>query len=126
MIIPILSEHEMHMARPVAMSLQQLQQLAHGPIVRDGIRYRHDCLEPEDTLLVTVHHRTLIWPIAALVLNVIEAFAVCFPDVDLDSLDWFAGCVFDVAEDKAGFTVRVVGDGCAVGSDLGFVGVEGS
>lgn len=108
------------------MPLQQLQQLAHGPIMRDRIRHRHYCLEPKQPLLITLHDSPLIWPFSSGVLHIVEAFAVRLPDVDLDALDWLAVCVFDGTEDEAGLAVGIVGDCGAVGLGEGFMGVEGA
>ena len=126
MIKPLLLKHKMHMTRPPRMSAQPPQHLAHRPIIRDTIRHRHNRLEPKHTLLITMHHSPLIRPLSTRILHIIEALAVRFPNIDLDVFDWFAVCVFDVAEDEAGFAVGVVGDDAAVWCDLGFVGVEGA
>lgn len=114
------------MTRPITMPLQLYEQLAHGSIVRNRIRHRHDRLEPEQPLLVTVHHRPLIWPFSSGILYIVETFAVCLPDIDLDTFDGLALGIFDGAEDEAGFAVGVV---CYLGTvwrDFCFVGVEGS
>ena len=126
MIISRLLKHKVHMARPITMPLQQLQQFTHRPIVRDRVWHGHNGLEPKYALLITTHHRSLIWTFTARVLYVVEAFAVCFPYVDFDILNGLAVRVFDVAEDEAGFSVRVVCDFGAIGRGLGFVGVEGA
>lgn len=125
MIVSLLLEHKMHMTGPVAMPLQQLQQLAHGSIMRDRVGNGDDRLEPKVALLIALHHRPLIWPFSSRILHVVEPFAVRLPNVDLDALDRPSICIFDCAQDKAGFAVGIVGDCGAVGFGLRFVGVEG-
>lgn len=71
-----------------------------------------------------MHHSPLIWTFSSRVLHIVETLAVRLPDVDLDAFDGLAGGVFDVAENEAGFAVRVVGDLGAVGCGLRFVRVE--
>lgn len=100
MIIPGLLEHEVHMTRPVRMPLQQLEQLANRPIMRDRIRHWNDGLEPKDTLLVALHHTASVWSIAILVLYIVLSIAIGLPDIDLDSFDRFALCILDIAEHK--------------------------
>lgn len=97
MIISRLLEHEMHMARSVAMAFQSLQELANRSIVRDWIGHGNDCLEPEDAFLVTVHYCSLIRTFTAGVLDVVVAFAIGLPDVDLDFVDRLALGVLDRA-----------------------------
>ncbi len=126
MIIPLLLKHEMHMARPVTMPLQPLQQLPHRPVVRNWIWYRYNCLEPEVSILIAVHYCSLVRSLAAGVLDVVEAFAVRLPDVDLDVGNGFTVCVFECAHDQTWFAVGVMSDGRAVGLGFGFVGVEGA
>ena len=108
------------------MSLQHLQKLADGPIVRDRVRDWDNRLEPEDPLSIAVHHSSLVWLLPALVLYVVLSVAVCFPDVDFDAFDWRAFSVFDCADYEAGLAVGVVGDLSAVGLGYGVVRVEGT
>lgn len=73
-----------------------------------------------------MHHRPLIRPFSSSILHIVEPFAVCLPNVDLDAFDGGALGVFDGAEDEAGFAVGVVGDLGAVWGAFSFVGVEGA
>ena len=98
MIVTSLLKHEMHMARPVAMTLKLSKELANRAIVGNRIRNRHDSLEPEESIFVTLHHGSLVWTFTSWVLHVVVAFAVGLPDVDLDILNGLAIRVFDGAE----------------------------
>ena len=126
MIIALLLEHKMHMARSIRMPPQQLQQRAHRPIMRDRIRHWNNGLEPEVPVLITTHDRSTVRPVSIRVLHVVEALRVRLPDVDRGVGDRAAGRVFDGAEDEAGFAFRVVRDGAAVRGRLSFVRVEGA
>lgn len=81
------------------MPLQLRQELAYRSVVRDWIRYGHNRLEPEHTLFVAVHDRSLIGPLTAGVLHIVEALAVRLPDIDLDALYGLASRILDVADD---------------------------
>jgi hypothetical protein len=72
-----------------------------------------------------MHHRSLIWRLATLILHIVLPVAVSFPDVDFDAFDRLAFGVFDRADYKARLAVGVVGDLGAVGLGDGVVGVEG-
>ena len=108
------------------MPLQPLQQLAHRPIVWNRVWHRHNRLKPEHALFIARHHRPLIRPFPTRILHIVEAFAVRFPDIDLDAFDRLAGGVFDVADHKTGLAVRIVRNEGAVALNFGFVGVEGT
>ena len=108
------------------MSLQLHQQLANRAVVWNWVRHRHDSLEPEHTILIAVHHCSLIRTLAARVLHIVEAFAVRFPYVNLCALHRLASGVLDVAQDQTGFAVGVMGYDGAVGFYLSFVGMERS
>lgn len=82
MIIARFVEHKMHMARSVWMAFQQLEQFANGTIVRNRIWYWDNGIEPEVTIIVALHDCTSVWFLASGILHVVEAFTVCFPDVD--------------------------------------------
>lgn len=94
--------------------------------MRNRIRHRHDRFKPKHSLLITMHHSSLIRSFPAGILHIVETFTVCFPNVDFDAADGLVGGVFDCAEDEAGGAVGIVGDESAVGGGFGFVGVEGS
>jgi len=85
----------MHVARTVWMTLELLEQLTDWSVMRNGIWHRYDSLEPEDALVITLHDSSAIGTISFCVLDVVEAFAVRLPDIDLDIVDWLPGCVLD-------------------------------
>ena len=77
------------------MTLELLEKLTDGTIVRDGIRDWHDGLEPKDAVIVTLHDSSAIGTVSFCILNIVEAFAVRLPDIDLDIFDGLSGGVFD-------------------------------
>ena len=89
----------MHVAGTVWVTLELLENLTDGTIVRDGIRYWHDGLEPKDTVIVTLHDSSAIGTVSFCILNIVEAFAVCLPDIDLDIVDGLSGGVLDGTQD---------------------------
>lgn len=115
----------MHVAGSVAMPFQSPEQFADGPIVRDGIRYGDDGLEPEDAVVVAVHHCALIWPLPPRVLHVVLALAVGLPDVNFDVSYRLAIGILDTAQDQARLAFRVVSNLGAIRLGLGFVRMEG-
>jgi hypothetical protein len=92
MIKPWLLKHKMHMTRPPRMPSQLAQHKPYRPVIRNAIRHRHNRLEPEHALFVTPHDTPAIRLITAvaLVLHIVRAFAVRFPNVDFDVLYGFA------------------------------------
>jgi len=107
------------------MSLQQLQQLTDGTIMRNGIRHRDDGLEPELAILVRLHDTSAIGPRPVRMLHIVMARGISLPDVDFHAFDRVPGGVFDRADYDAGLALRVRGHARA-GADLfGFVRVEG-
>jgi hypothetical protein len=124
MIVSGFVKHEMHMARSVAVAFQTLQQFANRSIVGDGVRHWHDCLEPKQSVFVTVHHRSLVWTFTSRILNIVVSFAVRLPDVNLDAFDGFATSIFDCAENKARFAVRIMRDLGTIWFYLGFMRME--
>jgi hypothetical protein len=126
MVVARLLKHEVHVAWSVAMSLQQLQQLAYWPIVWYRVRHRHNRLEPKVALFITMHDSSLIGLIATRILYVVEPLAVRLPDIDLDICDWLAVGVLDGACYEAGFAVWIMGDLRSIGLRDGVVRVEGS
>lgn len=109
------------------MPSQTLQQLPHGPIVRNRIRDGHNRTEPKDALLITLHDSASVRLVpAVVVLHVVFAVAVRFPHVDLDAGDGRAGGGFDGAEHEEGRAGWVGGDGGARREGGGVVGVEGT
>lgn len=119
-------KHEVHVARSVAMPLQLHQQFSHRAIVRNRVRHWRDGVEPEHTLLVTMHHSSLIRAFSPRILHVVEAFAVRFPDVDLDALYCLPVRILDCAQHQTWFSVGVVSDLRAIRLRLGFVRVKRS
>ena len=119
-----LLHHEVHMTWPVAMSLQHFQQLADRSIVWNRVRHWHDRLEPEDSVLVTMHHSSLVRLLAAFVLHIVFSIAVRFPDVDLHSFYWLSFCVFDGADHETWLALGVVCDLSTIGFGDGVVRVE--
>jgi hypothetical protein len=62
--------HEVHMAWPVWMTIQLLEQLSYRPIVRDRIWHRNNRLEPEVPRVIACQHRSAIWTAPICVLHV--------------------------------------------------------
>ena len=98
----------MHVARTVWVTLKLLEKLTDRPIVRDGIRYWHNSLEPENAVVVTLHDSSAIRTVSFCILNIVKALAVCLPDVNLDIVDWFPGSVFDGTQYQARLAFGVV------------------
>jgi hypothetical protein len=109
MVVARLVKHEMHMARSVWMAFQQLEKFANGAVVWNRIWHRNDSIEPEVTIVVALHDSTSVWLLTSSVLYVVEAFTVCFPDVDFCTSDGFARRIFYRAYNETRFTVWVVG-----------------
>jgi hypothetical protein len=107
MIPAILLEHEMHVSRAHAVPLQAFQQSADGTVVGDRVADGLDCVEPELSLCVTLHHATLTGTLASWVLDVVVAAGVCLPDVDPDVRDGVALGVLDTASNEHGLTVGI-------------------
>jgi hypothetical protein len=126
MIVALLLKHEMHMCWPPRMSMQFLQQSPNRPIMRNGIRHRHNGLEPEHALCVALHDASSVRPIMVCMLHVVVACRVSFPDVDLAAFDGLSGCVLESAEYETRLAGGIGGDGRAIGQVLSFVGVEWS
>jgi hypothetical protein len=103
-----LFEHEVHVTRTVWVTLKLLKELTDWAIVRDGIWYWHDGLEPEDAVVVTLHNSSAIRTVSFCILNIVEALAIRLPDIDLDVVDRLSGSVFDGTEDQARLAIGVV------------------
>lgn len=73
MIITGLLEHEMHMAGAIRMSVELLQKLSNGAIVRNRVRHRLDGLEPERTVVLAFYYDSSIWPVPIGILDIIMA-----------------------------------------------------
>ena len=73
LIPPLLPKHKVNVRRPPAVAVQQLQQLADRPVVRDRIADGLDALEPEAALLVADHDAPLAGRVAVRVLHVVVA-----------------------------------------------------
>ena len=126
-IEPVLVKHEMHMARPPAMPPQLGQQLPHRPVVWNWIWHGYNGMEPEQAVLVAVYDGSTVCLVPpVVVLHVVLAVAVCFPDVYLDALNGLAGGGLDGAEHEERIAVGIRGDGEAVVVGGGVVGVEGA
>jgi hypothetical protein len=93
------------------MPSQLLEQLSHGPVVRNRIRHGHDALEPKHAALVARHNGAPIGVGAAIgILHVVFAVGVCFPDVDLGARHGVAGRSFQRADDEQRRARGVCGD----------------
>lgn len=108
------------------MPFQLDQQLPYGSIMRDGIGHGHESLEPNDSILVTMHHGSLIRSLAARVLHIIKPLAIRLPDINLDTFNWFSECIFEGAENETGLAIRIMGNLRAIRVWLGLVGVKWS
>jgi hypothetical protein len=94
-----LLEHEVHVTRAVWVTLKLLEKLTDWTIVRDGIWYWYDSLEPEDPIFVTLHDSSTVRTISFCVLDVVKALAVRLPDINLYIVDWLSGSIFDSTQD---------------------------
>lgn len=119
-----LLKHEMHVCRPPRMSLQQLQELSHWPIMRNRVRHRNNSLEPKHTILVTPHHTSAIWSIPHRMLYVIMSCTICLPDIDLHAFNRVPLHVFDGAEYETGIALRIVRHVVSMLHILRFMSVE--
>lgn len=72
-IQPWLLKHEVHMGWPPWMALKPAQQLAYRAVIRDGIAYGPDGLEPEAAVHVAGHNAPLAWRLSIGILHVIVA-----------------------------------------------------
>ena len=109
MVVARLIEHEVHVTRSVWMAFQQLEQFANGSVVWNRIWHWYNGIEPEVALVITLHDCTPVWLLTSGVLYVVEAFAVCFPDVDFGVWDGFAGGILYCADDETWLTIWIVG-----------------
>lgn len=118
----------MQMGWSPAVAPQLLEQLAHGPVMGDGVADRLDALEPEDALVVAEHDAALAGPllVSARVLHVIMAAAVCLPDVDLDVFHRLARNVFHGTNTEQWLALWVRRHLAAVGQGRRVVRVEGA
>ena len=107
-VVARLLEHEMHVAGTIRVTLELLEELTDRSIVRDGVWHWHNGLEPEDTLIVTLHDSSAIRTIPFCILDIVKALAVCLPDINLDVVDWLSGSVFDGTQNKARLAIRIV------------------
>lgn len=98
MIETLLLEHEVHVAWPIAMSVQHFEQLANWTIVRDRVRYRNDSLKVEDAVLVALHNSSLVRSFPSWILDIILPVRICFPYVDLDAINGLSLGILDGAE----------------------------
>lgn len=109
------------------MPAQLFQQLAYRPIARNRIWHGYNSFEPKYTLIIAYHDCAAIGLFAAvLILHIVLAVGICFPDIDLDAGDWGPRCSLHGAEDKqrcAGGVGRDFGAWCG---DRGVVRVEGT
>lgn len=124
MIIPLLLKHKMHVARPIRMAMQLLQQPPHRPIVGDRIGHGGNSLEPEDTLFIRAHNTAPIGFLTPRILHIVMARGVRLPDIDLDVLDGPPLCVAQSAHDQQGLAGGIMGQRLAGGHLFGVVGVE--
>jgi len=109
MVVTWFVEHEMHMTRSVWMAFQQLEQFANGSVVWNRIWHRNNGIEPEVAFIIALHNYTSIWLLTSGVLYVVEAFAVCFPDVDFCSGNGLARGILYCADDETWLTIWIVG-----------------
>lgn len=124
---PTLLKHEMHVTRSPTMSPQLLQQFPHWPIIRNRIRHGHDPFEPKHALVIALNHCPAICFIAAsLVLHVIFAMRISFPDIDFHAGYGLSRRRFDGAEDEEGLAIGIGGYVGSRGGGGCVVGVKGA
>ena len=106
------------------MSLECLEELAHCTIVWDWIWHWFRGLEPEDSLIIAVHHASSIRAISIRVLYIVMPRRIRLPDINLHTLNWVALPIFDRTNHQARLSLRIMAETLPVGHVLGFVGVE--
>jgi hypothetical protein len=125
MIEPFFLKHKVHVTRSPAVSPQLSQQLAHRPVMWNGIWYRHDGMEPENAVFVAMYDGPAICLTpSVVVLHIVLAVAVRLPDIDLDALDRLARRRLDGTEHEKRLSIRVGRDREAVLISGGIVGME--
>lgn len=124
MIPPRLLKHKMHMCRPPRMSLQQLQQLSHRPIMRNRVWHRNNSIEPKYTVFITLHHTSAIWSLPICVLHVVMSCAICLPDIDLHTLNRISVHVLHGADYQTGLAFRIMRHVIAICHIFCFMSVE--
>lgn len=85
---------------------------------------RHNSLKPELALLVTSNYSSSIASISPSILNIIKAFGIRFPDIDLCPGNGIPGGIGNGAKNKTWFTARIMRDCIAVLTVRRFVDVE--
>lgn len=73
MIEPRLLKHEMHMRRPIRVTMQEFQQLPHGSIMWNRVGNGSNRIKPEDAILITAHNTASIRTLSVRVLHIIVA-----------------------------------------------------
>ena len=126
MIPALLFKHEMHMAWPIRMAMQQRQELAHGPVVGNGIRHRPDGLVPKVAVPVAPHHASPIRALAVRILHVVMSTRVRLPNVDLDVRDRRAVDALDTADAQQLLALRIGRHDAAVVDGVDLVRVDGA
>lgn len=106
------------------MTIQQLQQLPHRPIVRDRVAHGLEAAEPEPPLLVADHDAPLAGGIAVGVLHVVMPRAICFPNIDRHAGYGPAVGVLDGAHGQHGLAGRVRRHARPIGQHRSVVRVE--
>ena len=90
------------------------------------IRHRHNRREPEQPLLITLHHSPLIRPFASGILHIVKSLTIRLPNINLDVLNRLPIGILDRTEHEARLPVRIVCYLGAIGAILGLMRVEGS
>lgn len=124
MIVARLLKHEMHMRRPVRVTVQLLQQPPNRPIMRNRIRHRRNSSKPEHTLLIRAHHTPSIRLVSSRILHIIVARGIRLPDINLDILDRLPLHILQRAHNQQRLALRIMRHGVSGRHLLGIVRVE--
>lgn len=108
------------------MAIEFLQQTSNWSIVGNWVGHRQDGLEPEVPCTIAGQNRSSIWTGSVGVLDVVEPFRICLPDIYLGPTDGIAVNVFDGTNNKQGLAICVLRDATTVVAVLGLVCVKGS
>lgn len=112
------------MSRPIRLTIQQIEQNTHGPIIRHRVIHRPHTIDIKTAILTRVKLAPTIRPILLRILHVVFPVPIRLPDIEQRSLDGVPAQIADRAADEHGLTRAVGGDRVTVLEEMGLV-VEG-
>ena len=126
MVITQFFKHEMHVCWTVWVAAKLFQKLTNGSVVRNGVGYWGNGLEPEDAVTVTAHDTTAVRTVTIRMLHIIVTRGIRLPDINLHILDRLTIHVLQCADNKKRLAFSIVRHQIALGHLLSLVGVEWS